>query len=295
VSAEAGTGVQWLDGEAVAAEIKADLAHRVARLAAAGVRPGLGTILVGDDAPTARYVAMKHTECEQLGLASAHVHLPADAGQAQVEAAVERFNADAAIHAFLLQYPFPAGLDYAAALLRVDPDKDVDGLHPVNLGKLLLGERAPRPCTPVGIQRLLTHYGVEVAGRHVVVVGRGLTLGRPLAALLSLKEPGANAAVTVVHTGVADLGAYTRQAEVLVAAAGSPGIVTRDMVTPGAVVVGAGTSFAGRKLLSDVAEDVAEVASWMTPRLGGVGPMTRAMLLVNCVEAAERAVAGAVG
>jgi methylenetetrahydrofolate dehydrogenase (NADP+)/methenyltetrahydrofolate cyclohydrolase len=295
VSAEAGTGVQWLDGEAVAAEIKADLAHRVARLAAAGVRPGLGTILVGDDAPSARYVAMKHTECEQLGLASAHVHLPADAGQAQVEAAVERFNADAAIHAFLLQYPFPAGLDYAAALLRVDPDKDVDGLHPVNLGKLLLGERAPRPCTPVGIQRLLTHYGVDVAGRHVVVVGRGLTLGRPLAALLSLKEPGANAAVTVVHTGVADLGAYTRQAEVLVAAAGSPGIVTRDMVTPGAVVVGAGTSFAGRKLLSDVAEDVAEVASWMTPRLGGVGPMTRAMLLVNCVEAAERAVAGAVG
>jgi methylenetetrahydrofolate dehydrogenase (NADP+)/methenyltetrahydrofolate cyclohydrolase len=295
VSAEAGTGVQWLDGEAVAAEIKADLAHRVARLAAAGVRPGLGTILVGDDAASARYVAMKHTECEQLGLASAHVHLPADAGQAQVEAAVERFNADAAIHAFLLQYPFPAGLDYAAALLRVDPDKDVDGLHPVNLGKLLLGERAPRPCTPVGIQRLLTHYGVDVAGRHVVVVGRGLTLGRPLAALLSLKEPGANAAVTVVHTGVADLGAYTRQAEVLVAAAGSPGIVTRDMVTPGAVVVGAGTSFAGRKLLSDVAEDVAEVASWMTPRLGGVGPMTRAMLLVNCVEAAERAVAGAVG
>jgi methylenetetrahydrofolate dehydrogenase (NADP+)/methenyltetrahydrofolate cyclohydrolase len=280
---------RWLDGEAVASAIKAELGERVSRLASRGVRPGLGTILVGDDAPSARYVAMKHADCEALGMGSAHVHLPADATQAQVEAAVDRFNADPAVHAFLLQYPFPAGLDYGAALLRVDPGKDVDGLHPVNLGRLMLGEHGPRPCTPVGIQRLLGYYGIEVAGRHVVVLGRGLTLGRPLAALLSLKERGANAAVTVVHTGVADLGAYTRQAEVLVAAAGSPGIVRADMVSPGAVVVGAGTSFEGRKLLSDVAEDVAEVASWLTPRIGGVGPMTRAMLLVNCLEAAERA------
>jgi methylenetetrahydrofolate dehydrogenase (NADP+)/methenyltetrahydrofolate cyclohydrolase len=279
---------QWLDGELVASLIKADLVERVARLAGRGVVPGLGTVLVGDDGPSARYVAMKHADCEEVGITSAHAHLPGDASQAEVDTVVDRFNADPSIHAYLMQYPFPAPLDYAAALLRVDPAKDVDGLHPVNLGRLLMGERGPRPCTPLGIQALLGHYGIEVVGREVVIVGRGLTIGRPLAALLALKEPGANAAVTVVHTGVADLGAYTRRADVLVAAAGFPGLIDATMVHPGAVVVGAGVSFSGRKVLSDVADDVAEVAAWLSPRLGGVGPMTRAMLLRNCVEAAER-------
>jgi len=281
---------RWLDGEVLASLIKDDLTGRVARLAARGVVPGLGTVLVGDDGPSARYVAMKHADCAEVGITSAHAHLPADAAPADVDAVVDRFNADPSVHAYLMQYPFPAPLDYAAALLRVDPAKDVDGLHPVNLGRLLMGERGPRPCTPLGIQALLGHYGIEVAGREVVVVGRGLTIGRPLAALLSLKEPGANAAVTVVHTGVGDLGAYTRRADVLVAAAGFPGLVDAAMVRPGAVVVGAGVSFEGRKVLSDVADDVADVASWLSPRLGGVGPMTRAMLLRNCVEAAERSV-----
>ncbi len=279
---------QLLDGEAVAATIRAGVAERAAALAARGVVPGLATVLVGDDGPSARYVEMKHRDCAEVGIASVHRHLPATATQAEIEAVVAELNADAAVHAYLLQYPFPAGLDYAAILLGVDPAKDVDGLHPVNLGRLVMGEQGPRPCTPVGIQVLLAHYGIELRGAHVVVVGRGLTIGRPLANLLTLKESGANAAVTVVHTGVADLGAYTRQADVIVAAAGSAGIVTADMVRPGAVVVGAGVSFAGKKLLSDVADDVAEVASWITPRIGGVGPMTRAMLLRNCVDAAER-------
>lgn len=282
---------QLLDGEAVAARIREDVRRRVEALAARGVRPGLGTVLVGDDGPSANYVAMKHRDCEEVGIASVHEHLPASASQADVAAVVARLNADPAVHAYLMQYPFPPGLDFAAALLAVDPDKDVDGLHPTNLGRLVMGEPGPRPCTPVGIQRLLAAYGIEIAGRHVVVLGRGLTIGRPLANLLALKEPHANAAVTVVHTGVADLGSYLRQADVVVAAAGSPGVVTASMVRPGAVVVGAGVSFEGRKLLSDVADDVAEVASWITPRIGGVGPMTRAMLLQNCVDAAERAAA----
>lgn len=278
---------QVLDGEAVAREIRADLTTRAAALAARGVRAGLGTILVGDDGPSSRYVAMKHADCAEVGIESFHAHLPADATQREVEAAVARFNDAAEVDAFLLQYPFPAGLDYGAALLTADPAKDVDGLHPTNLGRLLMGERGPRPCTPVGIQVLLERHGIEVAGRHVVIVGRGLTIGRPLAALLALKEPHANAAVTVVHTGVADLAAHTRRADILVAAAGSPHLVTADMVRPGAVVVAAGVSFEGRRVVSDVADDVAEVAGWLSPRIGGVGPMTRAMLLANCLAAAE--------
>ncbi|MCU0268423.1 MAG: bifunctional 5,10-methylenetetrahydrofolate dehydrogenase/5,10-methenyltetrahydrofolate cyclohydrolase [Acidimicrobiales bacterium] len=277
-----------LDGEAVAARIKADLADRVAALRDRGITPGLGTLLVGDDGPSANYVAMKHRDCEALGIASQHVHLPADATQRDVEEVVARFNADAGVDAYLMQYPFPGHLDYEGALLAVDPAKDVDGLHPVNLGKLVQGLDAPLACTPAGIQALLVHHGIEISGRHVVIVGRGLTIGRPLANLLALKRPHANAAVTVVHTGVADLGAHTRQADILVAAAGSPGLITADLVKPGAVVVAAGVSFAGRKLLSDVADEVAEVAGWLSPRIGGVGPMTRAMLLRNTVEAAER-------
>lgn len=281
---------QVLDGEAVAAQIKAGLVDRISALAERGITPGLGTILVGDDGPSANYVAMKHADCEALGIASFHVHLPNDATQEQVLEVIDRFNADPAVDAYLMQYPFPKHLDFESALLRVDPKKDVDGLHPVNLGHLVQGVDGPLPCTPAGIQKLLAHYEIPIEGRHVVIVGRGLTIGRPLANLLTLKRPFANAAVTVVHTGVADIGAYTRTADIIVAAAGSPGLITADMVKPGAVVVAAGVSFSGKKLLSDVADEVAEVAAWLSPRIGGVGPMTRAMLLVNTVEAAERSV-----
>jgi methylenetetrahydrofolate dehydrogenase (NADP+)/methenyltetrahydrofolate cyclohydrolase len=279
---------QVLDGELVAVGIKADLATRVEALISSGITPGLGTVLVGDDGPSANYVSMKHRDCEALGITSHHAHLPADATQEDVDEVVDRFNADPAVDAYLMQYPFPKHLDFEAALLRVDPAKDVDGLHPVNLGHLVQGVDGPLPCTPAGIQALLVHFGVRIEGQHVVIVGRGLTIGRPLANLLTLKRPNANAAVTVVHTGVADLGAYTREADIIIAAAGSPGLITRDMVRPGAAVVAAGVTFEGKRLVSDVAEDVADVAGWLSPRIGGVGPMTRAMLLVNTVDAAER-------
>ncbi len=278
-----------LDGEALAARLRAEVTDRVARLAASGVRVGLGTILVGDDAPSARYVEMKHADCAEVGIASVHEHLPADVGQAELEAVVARFNDDPAVHAYLVQLPLPAGLDEERVLMAVDPAKDVDGLHPVNLGKLVMGAPGPLPCTPAGIADLLYANDVPVEGRHVVVIGRGLTIGRPLALLLAMKRPGCNAAVTVVHTGVADLAPLVRSGDVVVAAAGRAGLVTPDMIKPGAAVVGAGTSWEGRKLLSDVDESVAEVAGWITPRIGGVGPMTRAMLLANAVRAAERA------
>lgn len=277
-----------LDGELVAGGIRERLADRISALAAQGVTPGLGTVLVGDDGPSANYVAMKHRDCAELGIASHHAHLPADATAQDVAEIVERFNQDAAVDAYLMQYPFPAHLDFESALMAVDPDKDVDGLHPVNLGRLVQGVDGPLPCTPAGIQALLAYFEVPIEGRHVVIVGRGLTIGRPLANLLTLKRPNANAAVTVVHTGVPDLASYTRQADIVVAAAGSPGLITADMIKPGAAVVAAGVSFEGRRLLSDVADEVAEVAGWLSPRIGGVGPMTRAMLLVNTVEAAER-------
>ncbi|HZU81135.1 MAG TPA: tetrahydrofolate dehydrogenase/cyclohydrolase catalytic domain-containing protein [Acidimicrobiales bacterium] len=279
---------ELLDGEALAARVRAEVADRVARLRANGVVPGLGTILVGDDGPSARYVAMKHADCAEVGMASVHEHLPADVSQKELLAVIARFNADPAVHAYLLQLPIPEGLDEDEALLAIDPAKDVDGLHPVNLGRLVMGTTTVVPCTPAGIVELLHAHDVPVEGRHVVVIGRGLTIGRPLALLLALKRPGCNAAVTVVHTGVPDLADHVRRADVVVAAAGRAGLVTRDMVKPGAAVVGAGTSWDGRKLLSDVAEDVAEVAGWITPRIGGVGPMTRAMLLRNAVLSAER-------
>jgi methylenetetrahydrofolate dehydrogenase (NADP+) / methenyltetrahydrofolate cyclohydrolase len=279
---------QTLDGELVATSIKAELVVRVQALADRGITPGLGTILVGDDGPSANYVAMKHRDCTELGIASRGEHLAATATLADVLAVVDEYNADPGVDAVLIQYPFPAGLDYETALLRLDPAKDADGLHPVNLGRLVMGAEAPVACTPAGIQSLLVHYEIPIAGRHVVIVGRGLTIGRPLANLLTLKRPGANAAVTVVHTGVADLAAYTRQADILISAAGTPGLITPDMVKPGAVVVGAGVKYEGRKVLPDVVDEVAEVASWMSPRLGGVGPMTRALLYRNTVDAAER-------
>ena len=280
---------QLLDGNALLEATKADLAVRVERLLDRGVTPGLGTILVGDDPNSAAYVDRKHRNCEEMGINSFHQALPATASQEEVHAAIRAFNDDPQVDAFLVQLPLPAGLDEAAALLSIHPDKDVDGLHPVNLGRLVMGADAPRACTPAGIQALLVRSGVPIEGQHVVIVGRGLTIGRPLALLLSLKEANANAAVTAVHTGVADLGAFTREADILVAAAGAPSIITPDMVKPGAAVVSAGITWGeGRRLLPDVDESVVEVAGWITPRVGGVGPTTIAMLLSNAVRAAER-------
>jgi methylenetetrahydrofolate dehydrogenase (NADP+)/methenyltetrahydrofolate cyclohydrolase len=277
-----------LDGEALAAQIRSELKVEVDSLLAEGITPGLGTILVGDDPPSARYVAMKHQDCAEINITSVHAHLPADVSEAELLTTVERFNADPAVDAYLVQLPLPDHLDDERVLLAVDPNKDVDGLHPVNLGRLVMGKPGPLPCTPAGIVELLAASGVEVEGRHVVIVGRGLTIGRPLALLMALRRPGCNAAVTVVHTGVPDIASYLREADVIVAAAGSAGLVKKEMVKPGAAVVGAGVSWAGRKLLSDVDEDVAEVAGYLTPRIGGVGPMTRAMLLRNAVAAAKR-------
>jgi len=280
-----------MDGEAVAGRMLAEVADRVERLRGEGISVGLGTVLVGDDGPSARYVAMKHEDCAKVGMASVGEHLPQSATQEEVHAVIDRFNADPAVNAYLVQVPLPPGLDEVRALLAVDPAKDVDGLHPANLGRLVMGSPGPLPCTPAGIVELLHAYDVPVEGRHVVVIGRGLTIGRPLALLLALKRPGCNAAVSVVHTGVsgADMAAIVRTADVVVAAAGKAGLVTPDMIKPGAAVVSAGTTFEGRRLIPDVVEEVAEVAGWITPRLGGVGPMTRAMLLRNAVRAAELA------
>jgi methylenetetrahydrofolate dehydrogenase (NADP+)/methenyltetrahydrofolate cyclohydrolase len=284
-------GAVLLDGEPVAARINAEVADGVARLAARGVPVGLGTILVGDDVPSERYVAMKHEDSAVLGMYSAGEHLPATATQAEVLQVIARFNDDPRISAFLVQLPLPDGLDETQALLAVDPAKDVDGLHPVNLGRLVIGTPGQLPCTPSGIVELLHAYDVPVEGRHAVIIGRGVTIGRPLGLLLSLKRPGLNAAVSMVHTGVPEreMAAIVRTADIVVAAAGRPHLLTPDMVKPGAAVVSAGTTFEGRKLIPDARPDVAEVAGWITPRLGGVGPMTRAMLYRNTLRAAELA------
>ncbi len=279
---------QLLDGERLAQRIKMELADRAGRLSAAGRTPGLGTLLVGENPSSARYVEMKIEECQEIGVRSFDVHLPSSATQEEIETVVDRFNADPDVHSILVQLPLPEGINEEQVLLRVNPAKDVDGLHPTNLGRLVMGVPGPLPCTPAGIVELLAEYHVPVEGKHVVIIGRGLTIGRPLALLLSMRRPNCNAAVTVVHTGVEDMAALTRSADVIVSAAGMPGIVTADMVKPGAAVVGAGTTFAGKKLLSDIADDVAEKVAWITPRLGGVGPMTRAMLLRNAVLAAEK-------
>ena len=279
---------ELLDGERLAGRIKMELADRVSRLKAAGRSVGLGTVLVGDDGPSAKYVSMKHADCEEIGITSFHEHLPSTATQSDVEKVIDRFNADPNVHSILVQLPMPAGINEEQILLRINPDKDVDGLHPVNLGRLVMGAPGPLPCTPAGIVELLMAHKVPVEGKHVVVIGRGLTIGRPLSLLLAMRRPGCNAAVTVVHTGVEDMAAIVKTADVIVAAAGVAGLVTPDMVKPAAGVVGAGTSWSGKKLMSDVNEDVASVAGWITPRIGGVGPMTRAMLLRNAVLAAEK-------
>jgi methylenetetrahydrofolate dehydrogenase (NADP+)/methenyltetrahydrofolate cyclohydrolase len=282
-------GAIVLDGEAVAARIRGEVAEGVERLRQDGFGVGLGTVLVGDDVPSERYVALKHQDCASVGMYSVGEHLPATASQAEVLDVIARFNADPKVSAFLVQLPLPPGLNEEQALLAVDPAKDVDGLHPVNLGRLVLGTPGPLPNTPAGIVELLHAYDVPVEGRHVAIIGRGVTIGRPLANLLSLKRHGYNAAVSIVHTGVslADMAAIVRTADIVVAAAGRPHLLTPEMVKPGAAVVSAGTTFEGKKLIPDAHPDVAEVAGWITPRLGGVGPMTRAMLLRNALRAAE--------
>jgi methylenetetrahydrofolate dehydrogenase (NADP+)/methenyltetrahydrofolate cyclohydrolase len=278
-----------MPGGPVAEAVYAEVTERVAKLAAAGRSVGLATVLVGDDPSSAAYVARKHEACERCGLASIDVRISADSSQAELLAAVAQLNADPAVDAYLIQHPVPPGFDFNEAVSAMDPAKDADGLHPTNLGLLALGDRsAPRPNTPLGIQALLLHYEIPVAGRHVVILGRGPTLGRPLSLLLSLKEPGANAAVTVVHTGVPDWGSMTRAADIVVGAAGVPSIITPDVIRPSAVVIGGGLTWEGRKARSDVDESCAEVAGWITPRLGGVGVTTVAMLLRNTVAAAER-------
>ena len=276
---------QVLNGKAVAAQIRAELTFRVEALAEQGVVPGLGTVLVGDDPGSRAYVNGKHRDCAQVGIASIRWDLPEDATQAQVEAVVDELNADPACTGYIVQLPLPAGLDDKRVLHLMDPQKDADGLHPVNLGKLVLGEDGPLPCTPRGIITLLRQYGVEIAGAEVTVVGRGITVGRALGLLLTRKSE--NATVTLCHTGTKDLTAHTRAADIVVVAAGRPGLLTAGMVRPGAAVLDVGITRTEAGLVGDVAPEVAEVAGWLAPMPGGVGPMTRAMLLANVVEAAE--------
>ena len=281
---------QLLDGKATATAIKAELTERVAALAERGVTPGLATVLVGDDPGSSWYVAGKHRDCAEVGIESIRVDLPADADQRQVEAAVDDLNADPRCTGYIVQLPLPRHMDENEVLGRMDPAKDADGLHPTNLGWLVLGRDAPLPCTPAGIVELLRRHGVGTAGAEVCVVGRGVTVGRPLGLLLTRRRE--NATVTLCHTGTRDLAAHTRTADIVVAAAGVPGIITGAMVKPGAAVLDVGVSRdAAGKIAGDVAPDVLDVAGWVSPNPGGVGPMTRAMLLSNIVAAAETSLA----
>lgn len=286
---------ELLDGKAVAAAIKGELAVRVAALRERGVVPGLGTVLVGDDPGSQAYVAGKHRDCAEVGIASLREDLPADATTADVEAAIDRLNADPRCTGYIVQLPLPKGIDPGPLLERIDPAKDADGLHPTNLGRLVLRVSepltSPLPCTPRGCLELLARYGLSVAGKHVVVVGRGTTVGRSIGLLLTRREH--NATVTLTHTGTRELGAHLRVADVIVAAAGVPGIVRAEDVAPGAIVLDVGVSRqvdeeTGRtRLVGDVEPGVRDVAGWLSPNPGGIGPMTRAMLLANVVEAAE--------
>ena len=289
-------GAQVLDGTATAAAIKAELRGRVAALRERGVVPGLGTVLVGEDPGSLRYVAGKHADCAEVGIESIRVDLPATATQAEVEEAIDRLNADPACTGYIVQLPLPRGIDTNAVLERVAPDKDADGLHPTNLGRLVLRGAepvtSPLPCTPRGCIELLARHGIDLAGKDVCVIGRGVTVGRTIGLLLMRKD--VNATVDVCHTGTADLAEHVRRADVVIAAAGSAGIVTAEMVRPGAVVLDVGVSrvvdpATGKgRIMGDVADGVDAVASWLSPNPGGVGPMTRALLLANVVEAAER-------
>ena len=277
---------QILDGKATAAAVKADLKERVAALAARGIVPGLGTILVGDDPGSHSYVAGKHRDCAQVDIASIRRDLPATASQAQVEEAVHELNEDPACTGYIVQLPLPPGIDANRVLLRMDPAKDADGLHPVSLGRLVLNEPGPLPATPRGIVELLRRYDVPIAGADVTVIGRGITVGRALGLLLTRRSE--NATVTLTHTGTKDLPGHTRRADIVVVAAGRPGLLTADMVKPGAAVLDVGITRTDAGLVGDVAPEVAEVAGYLAPMPGGVGPMTRAMLLANVVDAAEQ-------
>jgi methylenetetrahydrofolate dehydrogenase (NADP+)/methenyltetrahydrofolate cyclohydrolase len=280
---------QILDGTATAKAIKGELTERVAKLRERGVVPGLGTVLVGDDPGSRWYVNGKHKDCAEVGIESIRVDLPETATQAEVEEHVARLNADPACTGYIVQLPLPRHMDVNRVLSLVDPGKDADGLHPTNLGWLVLGKDAPLPCTPYGIVELLRRHDVPIAGADVVVIGRGVTVGRPLGLLLTRRSE--NATVTLCHTGTRDLAAHVRGADIVVAAAGVPGIITGDMVKPGAAVLDVGVSRVDGKLAGDVAQDVYDVAAWVSPNPGGVGPMTRAMLLSNIVSAAEQSLA----
>jgi len=276
-----------LDGKQAATELRVDLARRVAALRGRGIMPGLGTVLVGDDPGSQAYVSGKHRDCAQVGIASIRRDLPADASQSDVERAVDELNADPACTGYIVQLPLPQGLDANAVLERMDPAKDADGLHPVSLGRLVLGVPAPLPCTPRGIVELLRRYGVPISGARVAVIGRGVTVGRPIGLLLTRRSE--NATVVLCHTGTKDLAAELRSADIVVAAAGSAHLITPDVIKPGSAVLDVGITRTDEGLLGDVHPDVAQVAGWLAPMPGGVGPMTRAMLLTNVVEAAERA------
>jgi methylenetetrahydrofolate dehydrogenase (NADP+)/methenyltetrahydrofolate cyclohydrolase len=278
-------GATVLDGKATRDEIFVDLKERVAKLAQAGITPGLGTILVGDDPGSQAYVRGKHADCATVGITSLRRDLPADSTAAQLEDTIDELNANPECPGYIVQLPLPKHLDENAALERVDPDKDADGLHPTNLGRLVLGKQAPLPCTPRGIVHLLRRYDVELAGAHVVVIGRGVTVGRPLGLLLTRRSE--NATVTLCHTGTRALPALTRQADIIVAAVGVPHLVTADMVRPGAAVVDVGVSRVDGKLTGDVHPGVWDVAGHVSPNPGGVGPLTRAFLLTHVVERAE--------
>jgi len=276
-----------LDGKATAAQIRTGLAERVAALAGRGVAAGLGTILVGDDPGSRAYVNGKHRDCAEVGIASIRVDLPATASQREVEAAVDMLNADPACTGYIVQLPLPAGIDARRVLERMDPAKDADGLHPVNLGRLVLGEPGPLPCTPRAIVELLRRYEVPIAGADATLIGRGITVGRPLGLVLTRRAE--NATVTLCHTGTKDLPAHTRGADIVVVAAGMPGLIKADMIKPGAAVLDVGITRTDAGLVGDVDPAAAEMAGYLAPMPGGVGPMTRAMLLANVVEAAERA------
>ena len=275
-----------LDGQLSASRVKTDLAGRVTRLKSLGVSPGLGTVLVGDDPGSHAYVGGKHRDCAEVGVASIRVDLPEQTTQAELEAEIERLNADPAVTGYIVQLPLPAHLDANRVLELMDPAKDADGLHPMNLGRLVLGIDAPLPCTPRGIVELLRAYDVPIAGAHAVVIGRGVTVGRPLGLLLTRRSE--NATVTLCHTGTADIDAEIARADIVVAAAGVPGMVKASVVKPGAAVLDVGITRTDEGLVGDVARDVSDVAGWVAPMPGGTGPMTRAMLLANVVEAAER-------
>lgn len=274
-----------LDGRATAAAIKAELGQRVARLRSQGVTPGLATVLVGDDPASQNYVRMKHRDCEQVGIASIQVELPGNATMSQLEEAIAGLNADDACTGYIVQLPLPPHLDENRALELVDPSKDADGLHPVNLGRLVLNEPATLPCTPRGIVELVRRHGIEWQGAEVCVVGRGITVGRPLGLILTRRAE--NATVTLCHTGTRDLAGHTRRAGIVVAAAGVPGMITAGMIREGAVCIDVGVSRVDGRTTGDLAQDVWDKAGWVTPNPGGVGPMTRAMLLSNIVDRAE--------